>query len=194
MRELINKAIQDNIQVATELRNKTAGTIEQAASMIVRALENGKKLLICGNGGSAADSQHFAAEIVGRFYMNRKALPAVSLTTDTSIITAVANDFGYEEVFARQVEALGNEGDIFIGISTSGNSANVLRAMKKAAENHLSTIALVGQYGGKLSKVAQCSISIPSDDTPRIQEGHALVIHILCQITEDYLFKKGTIS
>lgn len=148
----------------------------------VRArLAKGAKILWMGNGGSAADSQHMAAEIVGRFVKERKGLPSIALTTDTSILTAVGNDYGYEHVFSRQVEALCNAGDVVIGISTSGNSANVVRAAKVAHELGAYVVGFTGEQGGKLAEIADCMIKVPSKTTARIQECHILVGHILCE-------------
>ena len=166
------------------MREDCANSIEQAITILTDCLNNGGKILICGNGGSAADSQHFAAEIVGRFYLDRKALTAIALTTDTSILTAVANDFGYTQVFARQVTALANPDDIVVGISTSGNSKNVIEALKAARQANAKTISMTGQNKGAADELSHCSIKIPSTDTPRIQEGHITAIHIICQFVE----------
>jgi len=154
---------------------------------ITECLERGNKILICGNGGSAADSQHFAAELVGRFKLERKGLPAIALTTDTSILTAIGNDYGFDQIFERQVEALGKEGDILVGISTSGNSENVIRAVKKAKEIGIYTIGLLGKSGGKLKDLVDLSLVVPSNNTPRIQECHVLIYHIVCEEVEKRL-------
>jgi len=164
--------------------------IESAAKAIIESLKSGKKLLVFGNGGSAADSQHIAAELVGRFKMERKALPAISLTTNTSILTAIANDYGYDAVFSRQIEALGVQGDVALGISTSGNSKNVIEAMKKARSIGMKVIALSGGDGGKMKQEADISIVAAAKDTPRIQESHILIAHIICGLVEDGIFKK----
>jgi len=145
-----------------------------------------------GNGGSAADSQHFAAEIVGRFRLERRALPAIALSTDTSILTAIGNDYGFESVFKRQVEALADDRDIVFGISTSGNSPNVLNALQTAKERGCHTIALLGNSGGKMKSICDISMIIPSNETPRIQEAHIKIIHIICGLLENELFVKGT--
>ncbi len=158
--------------------------ISIAGDMITRALIAGKKILVCGNGGSAADAQHFAAEIVGRFTRERKAWPALALTTDTSVITAVANDYSYDHVFSRQVEALGQPDDILIGISTSGNSENVVRAMHQAQNSKMKTIALAGNQGGTLVEQADASITIPSAVTARIQEAHTFILHFWANTVE----------
>jgi D-sedoheptulose 7-phosphate isomerase len=141
-----------------------------------------------GNGGSAADAQHFAAEMVGRFLMERKALPAIALTTDTSILTAVGNDYGFDEIFTRQVEALANPGDILIGISTSGNSLNVKRALEAGKHIGVKTIGLLGRNGGEIGPIVDSNLTVPSFETPRIQEAHLIIIHILCDLIEKGLF------
>jgi D-sedoheptulose 7-phosphate isomerase len=165
-----------------------------AADKISGALLAGRKILICGNGGSAADAQHFAAEIVGRFTRERSAWPALALTTDTSTLTAVANDYGYENVFSRQVEALGRSDDILIGISTSGNSKNVHRAMQKAGIMGMRTIALTGSMGGILADVADIAVRVPSDVTARIQEAHIFILHFWADTAEAALVDKFSAS
>ena len=165
-----------------------AETILDAGRLLASSLRKGGKLLVFGNGGSAADAQHFAAELVNRFVRDRPALAAVALTTDSSILTSVANDSRYEEIFARQVEALGREGDVAVAISTSGNSENVNRAVAAAREKGLDTLALSGRDGGKLSELAAVCLSVPHRDTARIQEVHGMLIHVFCQILEDELF------
>ncbi|MEZ5503659.1 MAG: D-sedoheptulose 7-phosphate isomerase [Halioglobus sp.] len=149
----------------------------------------GNKLLIAGNGGSAADAQHIAAEFVSRFNFDRPGLPALALTTDTSILTAVGNDYGYEQLFRRQVEANGQAGDVFLGISTSGNSPNILQALEGARLKGLTTFGLTGRSGGKMHKLCDHCLRVPSDDTPRIQEAHILVGHTLCAMVESALFE-----
>lgn len=173
----------EHIKVANETR-KFYPKVEQAAQMIRKALSAGKKVLVCGNGGSAADAQHFAAELVGRFEKERKGLPAIALTTDTSILTAVGNDYGFGRIFERQVEALGAEGDVFLILSTSGNSENILLAMKKAKEKGMASISFLGKGGGKAKGIADLDIIVPSDKTARIQEMHGLIIHILCSLLD----------
>lgn len=162
-----------------------AGFILTVGHRIAEALRAGGKVLTFGNGGSAADAQHFAAEIVGRYLKERAAWPAIALTTDTSILTAVANDFGYDAVFRRQVEALGRKGDVAVGISTSGRSPSVVTALAKAREMGLVTIGMTGQGGGKLAGQVDYLIDVPSPATPRIQEVHGLAIHVLCAIVEE---------
>jgi D-sedoheptulose 7-phosphate isomerase len=161
------------------------------AQKCVEVYKNGKKILIAGNGGSAADAQHFAAELVGRYGFDRPSLPSLALTTDTSALTAIGNDYGYDYVFSRQLEGLGVAGDLFIGISTSGNSQNVLNAFESAKAKGITTVALVGRDGGKMGKIADYAIIIPSDKTPRIQESHLLVEHIICDIIEKEIFGDG---
>jgi D-sedoheptulose 7-phosphate isomerase len=158
--------------------------IAAASAVIGRSLREGGKLLIFGNGGSAADAQHIAGEFVGRFLAERRALPAVALNVNTSVLTALANDYSFEHVFARQIEALGERGDAALGISTSGTSANVVAGLRVARERGLHTLALTGRDGGSMRELADACVCIPADETPRIQEGHILVAHILCEIVE----------
>jgi D-sedoheptulose 7-phosphate isomerase len=170
------------------VERELGGKLLQAADLLINALGRGNKLLIMGNGGSAADAQHLAAEIVGRFRLERRGLPAVALTTDTSILTAIANDYGYEAVFRRQVEALADKGDVVIGISTSGESANVASALLLARERGCSTVGLLGKSGGGIRDMVDLDLTVPAGDTPRIQEGHITIIHILCDLVEQGLF------
>jgi D-sedoheptulose 7-phosphate isomerase len=160
------------------------GTLERIAGEIIRAVTHGGKVLWCGNGGSAADAQHMAAELVGRFRRERKGLASIALTTDTSILTAVGNDYGFEEVFRRQVEALCARGDVVVGISTSGNSRNVCLALEEAKRMGAYTVAFTGQGGGAMIGIADATIAIPSKDTARVQEAHALCGHMLCDWVE----------
>ena len=162
--------------------------ITAAVDLLAAALKDGNKLLVMGNGGSAADAQHFTAEIVGRFKMERRGLPAIALTTDTSILTAIGNDYGFDRVFVRQVEALAQPGDVVVGISTSGSSKNVFIAMETARDIGCRTIGLLGGEGGTIAGVADMSLIVPSSDTPRIQEGHITIIHIICDLVEKQLF------
>ena len=162
--------------------------IAKAASLVVATLRRGGKVLSCGNGGSAADAQHFASELLGRFEAERTALPAVALSTDTSTLTAIANDYGYEQVFARQVTALGNKGDLLLAISTSGNSGNVIAAVQAAHQKGMGVVALTGRKGGKIAAelaMSDIELRVPSDRTARIQEVHLLMIHGLCDVVED---------
>lgn len=158
--------------------------IDVAAEWIISALRSEKKLLICGNGGSAADAQHIAGEFIGRFYVNRRPLPAIALTTDSAVLTCVANDFSYEDVFSRQVEAIGQEGDILLGISTSGSSKNVLKAFHSAKKKRIKTILLTGQTEREIAGTSDLVIKTPSRDTPRIQEMHLLIEHIISEIVD----------
>jgi D-sedoheptulose 7-phosphate isomerase len=162
--------------------------IDEMVKMVSEVYKRGNKLLVMGNGGSAADAQHFAAEMVGRFKMERKALPAIALTTDTSILTAIGNDYGFDRVFSRQVEALAAPGDLVIGLSTSGNSPNVLSAIELALERDCQTIGLLGRDGGSIKNICTLALVVPSDDTPRIQEAHITIIHIVCDLVEKALF------
>jgi len=159
--------------------------IEKAAKLMLETLKNGNKILLCGNGGSAADAQHIAAELVGRYKTERRGLPAMALTTDSSVLTAIGNDYGFERIFDRQVEAWVNEGDLVIGISTSGESLNVLSALLLAKDMGAKTLGLSGKGGGKLNYACDVNLVVPSDDTPRIQEMHILLGHILCQAIDD---------
>ena len=164
-----------------------SGDILEAANRIKASLQKGGKLILMGNGGSAGDSQHIAAELIGRFKKERKALPAIALTVDTSSLTALGNDYGFDTIFERQLEALAQENDAVVGISTSGNSENVVRALKKANALGAETIGLVGNNGGKIKEVANLSIVIPSNDTARIQEVHITIGHIICELIEEDL-------
>ncbi len=188
--EIVNqlKAHQDVIRIIEE---KLAPGISQVVEMIRDALGSGKKLLLMGNGGSAADAQHFAAEIVGRFRLERRGLPAIALTTDTSILTAIGNDYGYEAVFRRQVEAFAVEGDVAIGISTSGNSENVHSALLLARQMGCRTVGILGKDGGTIREIVDTDLTVPCSDTPRIQEGHILMIHIICDLVETAFFPQG---
>jgi D-sedoheptulose 7-phosphate isomerase len=187
---MIRSHLDASVAVTQKIAESCSDVIFEITERIIRALRDGKKVLLCGNGGSAADSQHIAAELVCRFRMNRPALPAIALTTDTSILTAVSNDFGFETLFSRQVEALGREGDILIGLSTSGSSKNVALAMHQAKQGGLFAIAFIGQKSGPVSEFADVILHIPSDITARIQEGHATVGHIICDLVEKELFEK----
>jgi len=185
MQEIIDGQLRRHIEVFQQV---VGPQIEAVANALCSALKQGNKVLVMGNGGSAADAQHFAAELVGRFLKNRAALPAIALTTDTSILTAVANDFGYDTVFSRQVEALAQPGDVVIGISTSGNSPNVLAGLQVAREKNCVTVALAGRDGGQMTDAVDLTLTIAVNDTPRIQEAHLTLIHILCDLVERELF------
>ena len=183
MKTTIEKEIAEHLKVAETMSSLT-NKVEIAAQLCIDALQEGGKLLIFGNGGSAADAQHIAAELVGRYKIDRKGIPAIALTTDTSTITAISNDFGYEYVFERQVEALANKGDVLIGISTSGKSINILNALKTANKKGCKTISLGGGSGGLLKKICNVSIIAPSKDTARIQEMHIFIGHTICHLIE----------
>ena len=159
--------------------------IEEASKLVIETLKNGNKILLCGNGGSAADAQHIAAELTGRYKTERRGLAGIALTTDTSALTAIANDYGYDRIFDRQVEALAREGDLLIGISTSGNSMNIMSALAVAKLLGCRTIGLSGKEGGEMNRICHVNLIVPSDDTPRIQEMHILIGHILCQAVDN---------
>lgn len=170
-----------NLKVCTPI-------IEDICKVWIKALKSGNKILFCGNGGSASDSQHLAAELVGRYKLNRKALAGLSLNTDTSAITAIANDYGFEEIFARQVEGLGNSGDILVGLSTSGNSQNIIKAFHQAKKQGLFCIALTGQSGGKMKDIADICLNVPANITNNIQELHIACGHLMCEHVEAYFY------
>ena len=180
----LHKTIQDHLQAIQQLEETCGDDIRQAADLCQDVLDGGNKIFFCGNGGSAADCQHLAAELVVRFTRERQALPAMALTTDTSILTACGNDYGYERVFARQVEALGRMGDVLFAFSTSGNSANVLAAIRAAHEQGMFTIGLTGGTGGEMKELCEICITVPSGVTARIQECHILLGHWLCDELE----------
>ena len=192
---MINQRIRQHFQESAQLKlqaaEQLAEPISQAVEIMFTALSNGNKILACGNGGSAADCQHFAAELVGRFERERLPLPALALTTDTSILTAVGNDYGFREVYAKQVQAFGQSGDVLLALSTSGNSVNVVAAIEAAVERDMRIIALTGKGGGVMGELmseADVHICVPHDRTARIQEVHALTIHILCDGIDVALF------
>ena len=189
MREIIQEAILESIRVKEELLKNNLGEIVEISKKIIESLKKGGKLLIFGNGGSASDSQHIAAELVGRFKKDRPGLPAIALTVNTSIITALANDFGYDIIFARQIEALAAKTDVALGISTSGKAKNVILALKQAKKMGLFTIALTGGDGGEMAKQADISLIVPSSQTARIQESHILIGHIICELVEEALIR-----
>ncbi|MFA5338771.1 MAG: D-sedoheptulose 7-phosphate isomerase [Candidatus Omnitrophota bacterium] len=188
MKKKIEGILEESISVKKDLITSQAGAIEKAADAVIKSLKSGGKVIIFGNGGSAADSQHMAAELVGKFLKERKGVPAIALTTNTSIITAIANDYSYDEVFSRQLDAIAGNNDVAIGISTSGNAKNVIRAVELANKKGMVTVALTGRDGGGLAKIAKIPIIVPSGSTPRIQEAHVMVVHILCQLVEEALF------
>ena len=189
MEEVVHKKFEETERVKKRFLRENLPRLITIIKLIADALETGSKLLLFGNGGSAAEAQHLAAEFVNRFLMDRPPLPAIALSTDSSILTSIANDYSFSEVFSKQIVALGKEGDIAIGISTSGNSANVIRAIEVANEMGLETVALTGNNGGDLAKVANYSLIVPSSSTPCIQEVHMAVGHILCEMVEAQIFK-----
>ncbi len=190
MQKLIEAEFNAHLQSAQKIFSLTA-ELQKAATLLTQCLEKGGKILICGNGGSAADAQHFAAELTGRYKQERKGLAGIALSVDTSALTAIGNDYGFEYVFSRQVEALAQKGDVFFGISTSGNSANVLNAAQVARNMGCAIIGLSGRDGGKLNDMSDIYLIMPDNDTPRIQELHILVIHILCDIIERNCMSRG---
>jgi D-sedoheptulose 7-phosphate isomerase len=190
MKSRINSCIKSSVENCTRVLNdkNLQANIEKIVEFSVKAFKDDKKILFCGNGGSASDAQHIAAELSGRFYTNRPPLYAEALHVNSSYMTAVANDFGYDETYARMLEACGRKGDILVGISTSGNSLNVVKALKKANELGLTTVGFTGSKGGEMNSICDIMIKVPSDDTPRIQEVHILVGHIICQLIEEEMF------
>lgn len=192
IKEIAISQIKESISVKEDIlgNNDILNKIVFATEMIIDAYRNGSKTLIAGNGGSAADAQHIAGEFVSKFYFDRPAIASISLSTDTSILTAIGNDYGFDRLFSRQLEALAKAGDIFIGITTSGNSENILKALITSRELGLKTIVLTGLSGGKASEICDVCIKVPSKETPRIQESHILIGHIICCIVEQSLHAK----
>ena len=190
MKSRINKCIKSAVENYTHVLQDDIlqEKIQKIAIKSIAAFKNDKKMLLCGNGGSASDAQHIAAELSGRFYTDRPPLYAEALHVNSSYMTAVANDYGYEATYARMVEAAGRKGDILVGISTSGNSPNVVKAMRKAKETGMLTVGFTGQDGGKMKDICDIMICVPSVDTPRIQEAHILIGHIICQLIEEEMF------
>jgi len=191
MNEKIKKIIQDSIETKQKLLQdeKIIETIDKVVDNITNAFKNGKRVYFCGNGGSAADAQHLAAEFSGRFYRDRKALPAEALHCNTSYLTAVANDYGYDVVYSRIIDGIGREGDLLVGLSTSGNSKNIVRAFEKAKEKKMITVGFTGNSGGEMRSCSDYLINIPSADTPRVQESHIMAGHIICQLVEEKYFE-----
>lgn len=187
----IKSIIQSSIDVKNTILDDRSyvDKIDNCCNLITQALQDGKKILFCGNGGSAADAQHLAAEFSGRFYIDRKALPAEALHVNTSYLTAVANDYGYDHVYSRIVNGIANEGDLLVALSTSGNSTNIINALEKAKEKGMITIGFTGRSGGKMREICDVLLNVPSDDTPRIQEAHIMTGHIICQLVEEKYFK-----
>jgi D-sedoheptulose 7-phosphate isomerase len=189
--------IKNIIQASADVKLQILGNdelilaIARVVDLIVSAFQNGNRVYFCGNGGSAADAQHLAAEFSGRFYSDRKALPAEALHCNTSYLTAVANDYGYDLVYSRIIDGIGEPGDVLVGLSTSGNSANIVKAFETAREKRISTVAFTGVTGGTMKAFSDYLINVPSADTPRIQETHIMIGHIICQLTEEKLFPKS---
>ena len=190
MEERIIEVIDEQINNLEKLKdNNYVSELVDITNVIVNSLKKGGKLLIAGNGGSAADSQQIAAELIGRFVKERKSIPAIALTTDTSILTCMGNDYGYDYIFSRQIEGLGNKDDVFLGISTSGNSKNIIEAVNKAKEKGLITIGLLGKDGGKLKDLCDYSIIFPYNETARVQEHHMMSYHLICEFIEEVMAK-----
>jgi len=186
----ITQAIQNSINVKQQIldNNELLDKIEQSIDLIINALNNGNKILFCGNGGSAADAQHLAAELSGRFYFDRAPLASEALHCNSSYLTAVANDYGYDEVFARIIKGIGKKGDVLVGLSTSGNSQNIIKAFEVAKQQGINVIAFTGATGGKMKELADILLNVPSTDTPRIQEAHITVGHVICEQVEQRIF------
>jgi len=185
--------VNDSINVKRSIleNNEILKLVSKISLEIIKAYKNGNKVLIAGNGGSAADAQHMAGELVSRFYFDRPGLPAISLTTDSSIITAIGNDYSYNRIFSRQIESNGQSGDIFIGISTSGNSKNIIEALVQSKKQGIINIGLTGKDGGTMKHQCDYCVCVPSKETPRVQESHLLIEHIICSIVEEELFGKN---
>lgn len=189
--------IEDRIKSSIETKKRILENpelilrIEKTANMLIEAFKDGNKVLFCGNGGSAADAQHLAAELSGRFYFDRPPLPAEACHVNSSFLTAVSNDYGYNMAYARYIKAIGKKGDILIGLSTSGNSENIIQAFITSAETGMKCIGFTGETGGKMAEYSDILINVPSNDTPRIQESHITIGHIICEIVESALFQNG---
>jgi len=194
MKALVEKLLAESVAIKQDLIRYQMDSIVKAVDLTLQALKRGNQILLCGNGGSAADAQHLAAEFVNRFLYNRPALPAIALTTDTSVLTAIGNDSDFSRIFARQVEALGKAGDLLYAISTSGNSPNVILAVEVARKRGIETVAFTGGDGGRLAPRCDLALIIPSHSTPRIQEVHITIGHIICQIVEKELFPESSPS
>ena len=190
MNDKIKKIILASVETKQKIVNSEVlmATIANVVEAVTNAFKNGNRVYFCGNGGSAADAQHLAAEFSGRFYTDRKALPAEALHCNTSYLTAVANDYGYDVVYARMIDGIGQKGDVLIGLSTSGNSGNIIRAFEVAKEKGMVTVAFTGDSGGKMKALSDHLLNVPSGDTPRIQESHIMIGHIICQLVEEKYF------
>ncbi|ABB43852.1 phosphoheptose isomerase [Sulfurimonas denitrificans DSM 1251] len=193
MKKYIKEQIKKSFEIKQTIyeNENLINKIEEVSKLCVALYRGDKKTILAGNGGSAADAQHIAAELVGRYGFDRPSIPSLALTTDTSCLTAIGNDYGYDNVFSRQLEGMGQAGDIFIGISTSGNSKNIINAFISAKKKGITTVALVGRDGGEMAKMADVALVVPSDSTPRIQESHILIGHIICDIIEKEIFGDG---
>ena len=191
MEKIIEKALRDSLEVKENFIRENTSNLIALAEKIALAFTGDRKLMLCGNGGSAADAQHIAGEFVNRFMLERPPLPAIALTTDTSIMTSIGNDYSFDEVFSKQVKALGVEGDILLAISTSGNSGNIISAVKNAGKQGIFTVGLTGGDGGRLKSLVDMALVVKNDITPRIQETHILVGHIICQLVDYILFQRG---
>lgn len=191
MEKIIEKALRDSVEVKENFIRENSSDIIALAEKIALAFTGDRKLMLCGNGGSAADAQHIAGEFINRFLLERPPLPAIALTTDTSIITSIGNDYSFDEVFSKQVKALGVEGDILLAISTSGNSGNVISAVKDAKKQGIFSVGLTGGDGGRLKGLVDMALVVKSNITPRIQETHILVGHIICQLVDYILFQRS---
>lgn len=191
MQNKIQEIVAASINVKTKVlqNSELLKTIQEVTTLIIQAFKSGNKVMFCGNGGSAADAQHLAAEFSGRFYKDRKPLPAEALHCNTSYLTAVANDYGYDEVYSRMVAGSGKQGDVLIALSTSGNSVNITKALQTAGEIGMITVGFTGEGGGKMKSLCQYLVNVPSNDTPRIQEAHILIGHIVCQLVEEGFFE-----
>ncbi len=190
MDKIIQKRFKESAEVKSRFLKENLSKLLEVVKLISRTFEAGNKVFFFGNGGSAADAQHFAAEFVNRYIMDRPPLPAIALTTDTSVLTSISNDFAFSEIFSRQLKALGKEGDVAVGISTSGTSSNVMKAFEVAREMGMKTVALTGNDGGTVAKIADLALIVSSSSTPRIQETHILIGHLLCEMVEQQLFFK----
>lgn len=194
MNKKIADIIQESINVKSEIlkNEKLIQVLAECSEEIVKAFQNGNKVLFCGNGGSAADAQHLAAEFSGRFYTDRDALPAEALHVNTSYLTAVANDYSYDVVYSRLIKGIGNQGDVLVGLSTSGNSGNIVKAFEMAKVKGMITVGFTGSTGGKMKDLSDFLLNVPSTDTPRIQESHILLGHIICQLVEEKYFNTAS--
>jgi D-sedoheptulose 7-phosphate isomerase len=189
VKESVAKMLKDGAELRTQMAETMVDDIIEAAQAIAQSFKSGRKILLFGNGGSAADAQHIAAEFMNRFQIERPPLPAIALTTDTSILTSISNDYAFDEVFSKQIKALGKKGDIALGITTSGNSANVIKACRVAKKLGMTTIAITSE-GAKIASYVDISLAVPSRSTPRIQEAHIAIGHILCDLTDTLLFRQ----